>query len=99
MPEGKEPIERPWLVPLLYTVAIGGNLVLAYAWWAKTPAGQQFRAAAYQRLEPVITKIRECEGCAKRREILQRSLARMHGDAQRIVEGEEVATIPDPEVS
>jgi len=98
MPQVQEPTERSWLIPLLYSVAIGGNLLLAYGWWVSTPAGERFRAAAHERPQPIITKLKECEGCARRREILQRSLGRMHWEAQRIVEGKEVETVSDPEV-
>jgi len=87
---------RPWLLPAVYTVVVGGNLLLLYAWWRNTPRGEAFRAEAYKFLQKVKAKMKECEGCQQRKEMLRRSIGRMHWDAMRIVEGEDVETIPEP---
>ena len=47
------------------------------------------------RVEALRTKAAECEGCARRKAAMKGMINRMHWDAERIVEGEDVETVPD----
>jgi hypothetical protein len=76
----------------IYMVVIGANAWLAYDWWRETPEGQIVLGRLRGRLEALRAKAQECEGCAKRKAMLKGAINRMHWDAERIIEGEDVPT-------
>lgn len=94
MPEGNdldaEEVHTGWLTRALYLGLIGVNLYLLADWWATTPQGEAFVARWRQRLAEAKAKAAECEGCARRRELLGRGWTaaknRMHWEAVEIVE-------------
>lgn len=85
-----------WAVRVLYTTLIAAELWILFDWWRETPGGQIALARWGQRLEAIKSKAQECEGCAKRRAMLQGAINRMHWQATQIVEGEDVPTEPEP---
>ena len=87
-----------WTVRVLYTTLIAAELWVLWDWWRDTPSGQETMARWQSKVADVKAKAENCEGCAKRKAWFNRKLNRVHWDAMRIVEGEEVETVPDPEV-
>jgi hypothetical protein len=83
------------LVGGLYLVIIGANAWLAYDWWRETPQGEATIERLAARIEAVKVKAQECEGCAHRKAKLKAAMNRMHWQAERIVEGEDVETVPE----
>lgn len=77
-----------WLVRGLYVATIAANLYLVWDWWANTPEGEAFIAK-------VKAKAQECEGCAQRKRMLKRAVNRIHFDAEQILDGKDVETIPE----
>jgi hypothetical protein len=77
-----------WITGALYLALIGANLYLVFDWWRDTPEG----SATLARWR---AKAAECEGCAKRRAALKGAINRMHWQAERIIEGEDVDTQPE----
>lgn len=90
-----EPRAYVWLVRSLYIGLIAANLYLAFDWWSGTPQGEAFVERCRARLEAVRAKAAECEGCARRKAALRAAVNRMHWQAERIVEGEDVDTQPE----
>lgn len=94
-----EEIRGSWLVRALYLGLIGANLYLVFDWWAGTPEGQAALGRLRTRWEAAKKKAEECEGCARRRALMGRAFEsaknRMHWQAERIVEGEDVETQPE----
>jgi hypothetical protein len=84
------------VVGALYITVIGANLWLAWEWWRDTPEGGATLERWKARAQAVKSKAQECEGCAQRKAVLKRAINRMHWDAERIVEGADVETIPEP---
>ena len=84
-----------YLVAGIYVVVIGTNAWLAFDWWRDTPQGEATLARLAARVEALRTKAAECEGCARRKAAMKGMINRMHWDAERIVEGEDVETVPD----
>jgi hypothetical protein len=80
----------------IYVVVIGANAWLAYDWWRDTPGGEAVIARLRERIDAVRAKAAECEGCAKRKAAMKGMINRVHWDAERIVEGAEVETTPEP---
>jgi hypothetical protein len=80
---------RTTMIRLLLLGLIVADALVVYDAWRDTPAGQAFLARAQ-------AKIKGCGGCARRRARLRQMVNRMHWDAERIVEGEDVPTIPEP---
>ena len=87
---------RPsWVLRGVYAVLIGANLWLAYDWWRDTPQGSATVERWRARIAAAKEKAENCEGCARRRAKLQAAMNRMHWQAERIVEGEDVETQPE----
>lgn len=86
-----------WTVRTLYAALLAVNLWLALDWYKDTPSGEATIARWRQWIAQAKARAENCEGCAKRRAMLQRAVNRVHYDAIRIVEGEDVPTVPDPE--
>lgn len=84
------------IVGALYTAVVGANLALAYDWWRDTPNGVATIERVRTKIEALKAKAQECEGCAKRKAALRGAMNRMHWQAERIVEGAEVETTPEP---
>jgi hypothetical protein len=84
-----------WLVRSLYTALIAANLWLAFDWWRDTDQGQAMIERCQARIAEAKVKAAECEGCARRRARLQAAMNRMHWQAERIIEGEDVPTQPE----
>ena len=85
-----------WVMPLFWTVVIVGNIVIVYDQWSSTPQGQATLDAWHARYLARWDKIKNCGGCAKRKAKLAEMVNRVHWDAERIVEGEDVPTVPEP---
>lgn len=83
------------VVGTIYMAVIGANLYLAYDWWKETPEGRIVIERLRSRFDSVKAKAQECEGCAKRKAMLKGAINRMHWDAERIVEGQDVETVPE----
>jgi len=81
---------------VLYTSLICAELWVLFDWWRDTPGGQETLGRWRYKLAELKRKAEECEGCAKRREMLRKATNRMHFQALQIVEGEEVPTEPEP---
>ena len=79
----------------LYAAVVGANLYLAWDWWQKTPDGAATIERWRAKIETMKVKAQECEGCAKRKAALRGAMNRMHWQAERIVEGEDVETVPE----
>jgi hypothetical protein len=75
-----------WTVRVLYTTLIAAELWVLFDWWRTTPAGQDTLARCRQRIEAAKRRAQECEGCAKRKAMLQAAVNRMHWQARQIVE-------------
>lgn len=84
-----------WGVRVLYTALVCAELWILFDWWRDTPGGQVTLERWGRQLEAWKVKAQECEGCAKRRAMIQAAVNRMHWQAQQIVEGEDVPTEPD----
>lgn len=84
-----------WVMAGLYAAIIGANAWLAYDWWKDTPQGAAKMERWRAKVEALRVKAQECEGCAKRKAALRGAMNRMHWQAERIVEGEDVPTAPD----
>lgn len=85
-----------WTVRTLYVTLLAANVYLVFDWWKSTPEGQVTLARWGQRVDALKVKAQECEGCAKRKAMLQAAINRMHWDAERIVEGnDDVQTEPE----
>jgi hypothetical protein len=84
-------------VRVLYSTLIAAELWFLFDWWRETPGGQLALERWRRRLERLKLAAQECEGCAKRKAMIQGAINRMHWDAQRIVEGEDVPTQPEGE--
>jgi hypothetical protein len=85
-----------WTVRTLYTGLIAANLWLAFDWWRQTDSGRDTIERWRQRIEEAKARAENCEGCARRKEWLRVQANRMHWQAERIVEGEDVPTEPEP---
>ena len=79
-----------WVVRGVYAFLIGANLWLAYDWWRGTEQG-------HRTIDRVRAFGAECEGCAKRKAMLQRATARMHREARQVVEGADTTSDVQPE--
>jgi hypothetical protein len=85
-----------WTVRTLYLTLLAANVYLVFDWWKDTPEGQAMLARAKARIDALKVKAQECEGCAKRKAMLQAAINRMQWDAERIVEGtDDVQTEPE----
>jgi hypothetical protein len=84
-----------WVTGAIYTALLAANLYLVFDWWRDTPQGEAVIERCRARMERAKALAGECEGCAQRRAWLQKQLNRMHWQAERIVEGDEVETQPD----
>lgn len=71
-----------WGVRLLYAALIVGNLALLWDAWKDTASGMEMRARWNTRME----RVKNCEGCARRREWINRNVGRALWDAQQTVE-------------
>jgi hypothetical protein len=85
-----------WTVRVLYTTLVAAELWILFDWWRETPGGQEALARCARQVERLKAKAQECEGCARRRAMLQSAINRMHWQATQIVEGEDVPTEPEP---
>lgn len=88
-----------WVVRTLYVGLVAANLYLAFDWWRDTESGSATLARWAERIEAARAKAEGCEGCARRKARLQAMIHRVHWDADRIVEGEDVPTVPEPPAS
>jgi len=79
-----------WVVRGLYAVLIGANVWIAFDWWRDTDQGRAM-------IERVKTFGANCEGCARRKEMLRRATDRMHREARRVVEDADVSRKTSPE--
>lgn len=82
MDDSKADQAYEWGVRVLYAALIAGNLLLIWDAWKDTAAGIEFRAKMAARAE----RVRNCEGCARRREALRRATGRMMWDAAQTIE-------------
>ena len=80
----------------MYSALLVANLWIMFDWWRDTPQGEAVIAKCQARLEAARVKAQECEGCARRKAKLQAAMNRMHWDAERIVQGEDVEVEPEP---
>ena len=71
-----------WTIRLLYAGLILGNALLVYDAWKESPSGIEWRARIRARVE----KLRNCEGCARRREWLRKQTAHVLWEATEVVE-------------
>jgi hypothetical protein len=95
-----EPVEDRawrWTVRALYTGLIAAELWVLFDWWRETPGGQLTLARWQAQLARLKVAAQECEGCAKRKAMLRAAVNRMHWQAERIIEGEDVPTQPEAE--
>lgn len=90
-----EPGPIRWVTGALYTALLAANLYLVFDWWRGTPQGEAVVARCQARIERARALAGECEGCARRKEWLQKQVNRVHWDAERIVDGQEVDTQPE----
>lgn len=81
-----------WTVRLLYAGLIAGNLILIYDSWKDTPSGIEWRA----KLRGLWTRARDCEGCARRREWINRQVGHVLWQATEIVEEAHAASGDQP---
>ena len=75
--------ERPrrnWVVTGIYFGLIGANLWIAFDWWRDTEQGRDA-------IERAKAKAAACEGCARRKDWLARQTARLHREAEAVLEG------------
>lgn len=87
---------RPnYVVRGIYCALIAANLYLVFDWWRDTPQGEAMIERCQARIAEAKLKAQECEGCARRKARLQAAMNRMHWQAERIVEGEDVPTQPE----
>jgi hypothetical protein len=86
-----------WTVRTLYAALLAVNLWLALDWWKDTPSGAATIEGWRRRLVDLKARAENCEGCAKRRNMLAAAVNRVQWQAERIIEGEDVPTVPDPE--
>jgi hypothetical protein len=77
-----------WVVRGIYAALIGANLWIAFDWWRDTEGGRAM-------LDRAKALAAECEGCAQRKALLRRATARMHRQAQEIVEGADTESQPE----
>ena len=88
-----------WIIRGLYAILIPATLWVAFDRWSDTPSGQAFLERCRERIEAAKAKAAECEGCARRRAMMGRAFEsaknRMHWQAKRIVEGDDVPTQPE----
>lgn len=84
---------HPWLRRTLWTALIIGNGFILFDAWRVTPQGQATLARWGEKAE----RIKNCEGCAKRRQSLKAMVNRVHWDAEQIVE--EAARTADGEAT
>lgn len=89
-------METRWGWRVAWAVVIVGNVILLYDYWSTTEQGQRVLTNLGDRFGTTMDRLKGCEGCAQRREALRRLTNHMHFTAERIVEGEDVPTIPDP---
>jgi hypothetical protein len=89
-------MESRWGWRLAWAVVIAGNLILVYDWWSSTEQGERVLTDLGERFGAVMDRVKGCEGCARRREAMKRMVNHVHFTAERIVEGEDVPTVPDP---
>lgn len=82
-----------WTVRLLYIGLIAGNLILIYDSWKDTPSGIEWRARVANRW----LRIRDCQGCARRREWVNRQVGHVLWQATEIVEQAAAAADQPPE--
>jgi hypothetical protein len=75
-----------WTVRVLYTTLIGLEIWILFDWWRETPNGQATLARWGRQLEALKLKAQDCEGCAKRRAMIEKAINRMHWQARQIVE-------------
>lgn len=66
-----EDTPRQWVTAALYAGVIAGNLYVLWDWWSGTARGTEMRAQVRSRFEVLRTKLRECDGCARRKARLQ----------------------------
>ena len=86
---------RSWIVPVLYTIVIAGNLLIAYDWWRSTPQGQRVLAQAHDRYVALRDKAKNCEGCARRRAALHAMTEHLVGAAAESAVMEAEAIVRD----
>lgn len=91
----EEAPQANWVVRSIYLGLIAANLYLVFDWWRDTDQGRDVLARLSARIEAAKAKAQECEGCARRKAKLQAAVNRMHWQAERIVEGEDVETQPE----
>jgi hypothetical protein len=84
-----------WIVRLLYGGLIVANLYLVFDWWRDTDQGRSLMERFEAKLTAARAKAAECEGCARRKAKLAAAMNRMHWQAERIVEGEDIETQPE----
>jgi hypothetical protein len=77
-----------WLTWALYAGLIGVNAWLVYDAYPKPNPVSDFVAK-------VKAKGEGCEGCARRKAAMRSAMNRMHWDAERAVDGEDIDTVPD----
>jgi len=75
-----------WGVRVLYVTLISAELWVLWDWWRDTPSGQETLGRWKAKAAEMKRRAEECEGCAKRRAMLQKATNRMHWEAQQIVE-------------
>jgi len=78
-----------------YAALIGANLWVMFDWWRDTDRGRATIERWKVSVERLRTRAAECEGCARRKARLAAAMNRMHWQAERIVEGEDVPTQPE----
>ncbi len=83
-------------MPTIWTVVIMGNVLVMYDRWRHTEQGAATIARWHDKLAAQRERVKNCEGCSRRRDALHRAINRVHWDAERIVEGEDVPTVPEP---
>ena len=84
-----------WTIRALYVSLIAANVWLVFDWWRETPQGTAYVERWRTRWADAKAKAENCEGCARRKARLQAAINRMHWDAERIVEGQDVDTQPE----
>lgn len=81
-PESRAEQAYTWTVRIVYLALVVGNLALIYDTWKDSPAGIEWTARFRRRWQ----QLQDCEGCARRREMLRRARGRMMWDAVQTVE-------------
>ena len=88
-PDGEESraeLTYRWTIRALYLTLLAANLYIVWDAYADTAEMLVFRAKVRARVGPLLERLRNCEGCARRKEFIERQLNKVTYQATQIVE-------------